>query len=85
MAYGELSIIGAVVSLYMVGYEYSECALQHPQLQRLIHSTNETFHAVLLESYFAQEYASAFLHKFGAVGIEVGPVGKLDYLRDVGI
>lgn len=41
-----------------------------PVVQELIHS-DEKFDAVTLESYFFQEPASAFLHKFSCVAIEV--------------
>lgn len=61
--------------LYEIGFVIGETALKEPQVQKLIHS-NEKFDGVMFESYFVQEYLSAFIHKFGAVGIEIMPLGK---------
>lgn len=69
------SAFDSVMRFYKFGIKLSHLILNCPPIKKLIHS-DEHFDAVLMESYAVQEYQSAFIHKFGCVGIEVIPLGK---------
>nr|XP_014286924.1 UDP-glucuronosyltransferase 2B17-like [Halyomorpha halys] len=80
--FGEANVPITVIALYEIFLSLAPLHLGNPRIQELIHS-NEKFDAVLVESYFVQEYLSAFLHKFGAVGIEIMPLGDCAWVNEL--
>lgn len=61
--------------MYMMLDMFSSHSVGSKEVQDLIHS-DQKFDAVMFESYFYQEFVSAFIHKFNAIGIEVLSLGK---------
>lgn len=61
---------------------FAEHAYGNTVSQNLIHGS-ETFDAVMMESYFGQEHVSAFIHKFGCVGIEIATMGDQAWLNEL--
>ncbi|CAH1389501.1 unnamed protein product [Nezara viridula] len=72
--FGELSVPFFTIMMHEIFLMIAPLLLGHPKIQQLIHS-NEKFDAILMESYFSHQFISPFIHKFGAVGIEVMPLG----------
>ena len=72
------TVIGSALNLNKLGLSLAPHLVGNPPVQELIHS-DQTFDAVLMDSYFLQEYQSALIHKFQAVGIEIMPLGKRYY------
>ncbi|XP_014275916.1 UDP-glucosyltransferase 2 [Halyomorpha halys] len=64
-------------SLYMASF-----VMESPAVQKLVQS-DEKFDAVLIESYFVQEYLSAFIHKFNAVGIDIMSLGDSAWANEL--
>ncbi|XP_066904018.1 uncharacterized protein [Halyomorpha halys] len=65
------------LSLFLIPYY-----MKSPTVQKLVHS-DEKFDAVLSESYITQEYISAFIHKFNAVGIELVSLGDFGWMNEL--
>lgn len=82
LEFGALPIPLATLRLSTAAIAVSEEYFGSEEAQRLIHG-NDTFDAVLMESHFAQEAASAFIHKFGCVGIEIATMGDVAWLNEL--
>ncbi|XP_014281893.1 UDP-glycosyltransferase UGT5 isoform X2 [Halyomorpha halys] len=69
-----------------LGYEFTfmftPFILECTTVQKLI-TSDEKFDAMISESYFIQEYQSAFLHKFNAVGIETVTLGDFGWVNEL--
>ncbi|CAH1389491.1 unnamed protein product [Nezara viridula] len=76
------SIIKDLQTLYGFSFVLTPFILESPKVQKLIHS-DEKFDAVLSESYFIQEYISAFIHKFNAVGIDIVSLGDSGWMNEL--
>nr|XP_024216492.1 UDP-glucuronosyltransferase 1-9 [Halyomorpha halys]XP_024216493.1 UDP-glucuronosyltransferase 1-9 [Halyomorpha halys] len=76
------SIFEDVKKLFGYSFFYSPFILECPKVQKLIHS-DEKFDVVLSESYFIQEYLSAFMHKFNAVGIDIISLGDFGWMNEL--
>ncbi|XP_014286941.1 UDP-glucosyltransferase 2 isoform X2 [Halyomorpha halys] len=70
----DTTIIEDMQKTFGFSFVLSKLILECPTVQKLIHS-DEKFDAVLFESYVIQEYLSAFMHKFNAIGIDIVSVG----------
>ncbi|CAH1389499.1 unnamed protein product [Nezara viridula] len=80
--FGETNIPLTVITLYEIFLSLAPHFLSDSRVQKLIHS-NEKFDAVMFETYFVQEYLSPLIHKFGAVGIEVMPLGDCAWVNEL--
>ena len=69
------SIFAETKNFFQVGVKMAPNLVGSATVQKLIHS-DEKFDAVMMESYFIQQYQSAFLHKFNAIGIETISFGE---------
>lgn len=68
--------------MYWFGKLMAQYYLGSPEIQELIHS-DQKFDAVMFESYFYQEYLSAFIHKFNAIAIEVLTLGDCAWVNEM--
>ncbi|XP_014292867.1 UDP-glucosyltransferase 2 [Halyomorpha halys] len=76
------SVIDDLQKIYGFSLLYSPYILETPTVQKLIHS-DEKFDAVVSESYVVQEYVSALIHKFNAVGIEIISLGDFGWVNEL--
>lgn len=76
------SAFDSAMRYYKFGIKLSHIILNCPPVQKLIHSDTH-FDAVLMESYAVQEYQSAFIHKFGCVGVEIIPLGDFTWMNEI--
>ncbi|XP_066904014.1 UDP-glucosyltransferase 2 [Halyomorpha halys] len=76
------SAFDSTARFYKFGVKLSHMILSSPPVKELIHSKAK-FDAVLMESYAVQEYQSAFIHKFGCVGIEIIPLGDFSWMNEI--
>lgn len=80
--FGEQNVPITVIMLYEMFLQLAPHFLGDSRIQQLIHS-NEKFDAVMFESYFVQEYLSPLIHKFGAVGVEIMPLGDCAWVNEL--
>ncbi|XP_024217739.2 UDP-glucosyltransferase 2-like [Halyomorpha halys] len=80
--FGEASVITITMIMYEIFISFAPRLLGHPKVQELIHS-NEKFDAIIMESYFNHQFLSPLIHKFGAVGIEVMPLGDCAWTNEL--
>ncbi|CAH1389490.1 unnamed protein product [Nezara viridula] len=77
-----VGLIDHMKQLFGLSFSLSPFILESPKVQKLIHS-DEKFDAVLVESYVLQEYLSAFIHKFNAVGIDIVSLGDSGWMNEL--
>ncbi|CAH1389502.1 unnamed protein product [Nezara viridula] len=80
--FGEFSIPKVTSIMYDMFLLSAPAFLSSPKMQELIHS-NEKFDAIIMESYLTHQFVSPLIHKFGAVGIEVRPLGDSAWVHEL--
>ncbi|XP_014286944.1 UDP-glucosyltransferase 2 [Halyomorpha halys] len=80
--FGEMSVPATIKLMYDMFLLSAPTFFANPKIQQLIHS-NEKFDAIVMESYVSHQFFSPLLHKFGAVGIEVRPLGDCSWVHEL--
>ena len=64
-----------------LGISYCGTFVQHPEVQKLLHSKHRHFDAIIVEA-FSNECFMGFAHKFKAAIIQVCPFGGIHWMGD---
>ncbi|CAH1389496.1 unnamed protein product [Nezara viridula] len=78
----EMNLVDYTHEMYFFGEIMAKHYVGSKEIQDLIHS-DQKFDAVMFESYFYQEYLSAFIHKFDAIAIEVLTLGDCAWVNEM--
>ena len=73
--FGKGSALKQGKTLQEMGVYIQEMVCSLPEVHRLIHSEDEHFDLLVLETFFLQESFSAFQHKFNAPAVELMTLG----------
>lgn len=79
----DLSYDQTVQLLYNVAASTTEYALQHPNVQRLVHADEQQRYDVVLVEQFYQEAFLMLAHKFRAPVVAVCTFGSASYFHDM--
>jgi glucuronosyltransferase len=75
------TIIGKTRVLWNSGISHCVTVLQHPEVQKLIHSKHHHFDAIIVEA-FSNECFMGFAHKFNAAIIQICPFGGTHWMGE---
>jgi glucuronosyltransferase len=77
----DITIFGKTMLVWNIGLPFCVTILQHPEVQKLLHSKYHHFDAVIVEA-FSNECFLGFAHRFKAAIIQVCPYGGTHWMGD---